>query len=178
MWRVCLQTCSRFKAVISICCADKTSKLCVHESDNGSLWEALLLHIISQMGQHRACWRGRQGHILHPLDYVRFIFGIYSSTSVGLPSGCQAVNHSQALEHDVKLPQFDHQKLLPQTCHTDYPAGCNYLTFSPHLMGIFMIEVLSLFPYWMSPTFAWDSVLTGVASLFCLGGGGGVSFKA
>lgn len=135
MWRVCLQTCSRFKAVISICCADKTSKLCVHESDNGSLWEALLLHIISQMGQHRACWRGRQGHILHPLDYVRFIFGIYSSTSVGLPSGCQAVNHSQALEHDVKLPQFDHQKLLPQTCHTDYPAGCNYLTFSPHLTG-------------------------------------------
>lgn len=88
---------------------------------------ALLLHIISQMGQHRACWRGRQGHILHPLDYVRFIFGIYSSTSVGLPSGCQAVNHSQALEHDVKLPQFDHQKLPPQTRHTDYPAGCNYL---------------------------------------------------
>ncbi len=77
--------------------------------------------------------------------------GCTVQTSVGMPSGCQTINHSQALEHDVKSPQFDRQKLLPQICQTGCLAGCNYSvrkTFPADLItGVFLALVLNLFAH-------------------------------
>lgn len=54
---------------------------------------ALSWHIVCQMGQHRACWRGRQGHILPPLALCKIYFWDVQFRPVWvLPSACQTVN--------------------------------------------------------------------------------------
>lgn len=156
------------KSIVSVIthCTDKNLKLCIQEKHNGSwrVWVALSLHIICQMGQHRACWRGRQGHILPPLALCKIYFWDVQFKPVWV---CQVVVR-QSTSLRLLSMLWNHHNLTAENFFLKYVRQAASLvvvfqsvkTFPPDLITrVFLVSVLYLFTHWIKPTAAWDLLL-------------------